>query len=225
MAGYLQNLYQSLDFSALFDGLRRAAAVLLCLSVHETCHGLAALALGDPTAKERDRLSLNPLHHIDWLGLAMMFFAGFGWAKPVPVDPRYFKNPKWGMALTSLAGPASNFLLAVFSMLLARGLVSLEAVVPDGAVDLLYAFTLFLAADVTILSLGLGVFNLIPIPPLDGSKVLAAFLPERAWLVWMRFERYGMILLLAVVLLGWEGNFVSRAVYWLYSLLVGGFFS
>ena len=94
MLHYLQELLQALDIGSLRDAALRVAAVLLCLSVHETCHGLAAYALGDPTAKRMHRLSFNPLRHIDWFGLAMMFFAGFGWAKPVPVDPRYFKKPK-----------------------------------------------------------------------------------------------------------------------------------
>ena len=115
MGHSLQRLFLELDFSVLRDALLRAAAVLLCLTVHETCHGLAAYALGDPTARDRHRLSLNPLRHIDWLGLALMFLAGFGWAKPVPVDPRYFRRPKQGMALTALAGPASNFLLALLA--------------------------------------------------------------------------------------------------------------
>ena len=123
MLHYLQNLFQALDVSSLTDAVLRVAAVFLCLTVHETCHGLAALALGDPTAKSMHRLSLNPLHHIDWLGLAPMFTVGFGWAKPVPVDPRYFRRPKQGMALTALAGPVSNFLLAL--VLLFAGLVSL----------------------------------------------------------------------------------------------------
>ena len=91
--------------------------MFLCLTIHETCHGLAAYALGDPTAKRAHRLSLNPLRHIDWLGLIMMVVAGFGWAKPVPVNPNYFKKPKQGMALTALAGPASNFLLALALLL------------------------------------------------------------------------------------------------------------
>ena len=114
------NLIQSMNTDFLQNTLLRAAAVLLCLTVHETCHGLAALALGDPTAKSMHRLSLNPLRHIDWLGLAMMFAAGFGWARPVPVDPRYFRHPKQGMALTALAGPASNFLLALASIAVSR---------------------------------------------------------------------------------------------------------
>ena len=104
MLHYLENLFHALDLGSVGSAAARMAAVLLCLTVHETCHGLAAYALGDPTAKSRHRLSLNPLRHIDWFGLLMMFAAGFGWAKPVPVDPRYFKKPKQGMGFTALAG-------------------------------------------------------------------------------------------------------------------------
>ena len=208
MTVYLQNLLEALDFTSLRAALTRVAAVVLCLSVHESAHGLAALALGDPTAKNLHRLSLNPLRHIDWFGLAMMFTAGFGWAKPVPIDPRYFRNPKWGMALTALAGPASNFLLAAASMLLARAFANHQAAL------------LFFAYTVPLLSLGLGVFNLIPFPPLDGSKVLAAFLPDRLYVRWMRYEQFGMLILLAVIWFGWDGNFVSRAVAWLYGHLL-----
>ena len=118
---YLTNLWNALDFGSLESILLRVASVFLCLTIHETCHGLAAYALGDPTAKRAHRLSLNPLRHIDWLGLIMMVAAGFGWAKPVPVDPSYFKKPKQGMALTALAGPVSNFLLALLLLLIARG--------------------------------------------------------------------------------------------------------
>ena len=118
--GTLSDLWNSLDFSAMLSALMRLIAVFLCLTVHETCHGLAAYALGDPTAKREHRLSLNPLHHIDWVGLACMLVLGFGWAKPVPVDMRYFKKPKQGMALTALAGPVSNFVLALLALLCAR---------------------------------------------------------------------------------------------------------
>ena len=117
---YLSNLWNELDFGSMKDMLLRLLSVLLCLTVHETCHGLAAYALGDPTAKRQNRLSLNPLRHIDWLGLAMMVAVGFGWAKPVPVNPNYFKNPKRGMAITALAGPVSNFVLALALLLVLR---------------------------------------------------------------------------------------------------------
>ena len=174
MLHYLQGLLAALDLTSLMDAVLRVAAIFLCLTVHETCHGLAALALGDPTAKSMHRLSLNPLRHIDWLGLLMMFVAGFGWAKPVPVDLRYFKKPKQGMALTALAGPASNLLLAVAAMLISK-VIYLYAPY-SAAMDVVFSFCLYTLAP---LSIGLGLFNLIPIPPLDGSKVLAAFSTSR----------------------------------------------
>lgn len=102
---YLSNLWSALDFGSMLDMVLRLAAVLLCLTVHETCHGLAAYALGDPTARRAHRLSLNPLRHIDWFGLLMMFAAGFGWAKPVPVNPNYFKNPSREWPLRRWRGP------------------------------------------------------------------------------------------------------------------------
>ena len=207
MLHYLQELLQALDVVSLMDAVLRTAAVLLCLTVHETCHGLAAYALGDPTAKSMHRLSLNPLHHIDWFGLAMMFAAGFGWAKPVPVDPRYFKKPKQGMAVTALAGPVSNFLLAVLLILISK---AIYLYAPYSAVwDAVFTFCLYTAAP---LSIGLGLFNLLPIPPLDGSKVLGVLLPDEAYSKLMRYERYGILLLLALSLLGVTGNFISGVI-------------
>ena len=212
MLHYLQNLFHALDFTSLGSVALRAAAVLLCLSVHETCHGLAALALGDPTAKARHRLSLNPLRHIDWLGLAMMFVAGFGWAKPVPVNPNYFKKTKQGMAVTALAGPASNFLLALLAMLISR-LIYLYA--PYNPVwQTVFDFCLYTVAP---LSIGLGLFNLLPLPPLDGSKVLAMFLPDRAYAVWMRYERYGKLVLLVLSFADIGSSFISNAILGVYS--------
>lgn len=214
MLHYLQELLQALDVVSLMDAVLRTAAVLLCLTVHETCHGLAAYALGDPTAKSMHRLSLNPLHHIDWFGLTMMFAAGFGWAKPVPVDPRYFKKPKQGMAVTALAGPVSNFLLAVLLILISKA-ICLYA--PYTAVwDAVFTFCLYTAAP---LSIGLGLFNLLPIPPLDGSKVLGVLLPDEAYSKLMRYERYGILLLLALSLLGVMGNFISGVIVRVYETM------
>ena len=198
---YLTNLWNALDFGSLESILLRVASVFLCLTIHETCHGLAAYALGDPTAKRAHRLSLNPLRHIDWLGLIMMVAAGFGWAKPVPVDPSYFKKPKQGMALTALAGPVSNFLLALLLLLIARG-EFLRAVTTGSFSGTWFSFLV----DTASLSVGLGLFNLVPIPPLDGSKVLAVLLPDRAYNWLMRYERYGMILLLVLVATGVLGK-------------------
>ena len=214
MLHYLQNLIQALDFSSMGDAAMRVAAIFLCLTIHETCHGLAALALGDPTAKSMHRLSLNPLRHIDPLGLVMMFEAGFGWAKPVPVDPRYFKKPKQGMAVTALAGPASNFLLALLAMGISKAIYLYAPYTT--AWDTVFTFCLYTLAP---LSVGLGLFNLIPIPPLDGSKVLGAFLPDRAYFTLMRYERYGMLVLLALSFLGVGDGFISRTILGVYGAM------
>ena len=212
MLHYLQQLFQALDFSSMWDAVLRVAAIFLCLTVHETCHGLAALALGDPTAKSMHRLSLNPLRHIDWIGLLVMFVAGFGWAKPVPVDPRYFKNPKKGMALTALAGPVSNLALAFSVMLIAKGIYLYT---PDtmGWNRLLD----FLLGTLAPLSIGLGVFNLIPIPPLDGSKVLGALLPDRLYAAQLRYERYGFALVLVLSGLGIGGGIINWGMIAIYN--------
>ena len=209
---YLNNLWTALDFGSLWDMLLRLAAVLLCLTVHETSHGLAAYALGDPTARQAHRLSLNPLRHIDWFGLLMMFLAGFGWAKPVPVNPNYFKKPKQGMALTALAGPMSNFLLAFIMLLAAR--IFCDVAAYSEANQRILDFILMVA----ILSIGLGLFNLVPIPPLDGSKVLFAVLPDRAYDQLMRYERYGMLILFALVFFDVGSNTLSRAISWVFDL-------
>ena len=215
MLHYLQGLLAALDLTSLMDAVLRVAAIFLCLTVHETCHGLAALALGDPTAKSMHRLSLNPLRHIDWLGLLMMFVAGFGWAKPVPVDLRYFKKPKQGMALTALAGPVSNLLLAVAAMLISK-VIYLYAPY-SAAMDVAFSFCLYTLAP---LSIGLGLFNLIPIPPLDGSKVLAAFLPDRKYIALMRYERYGILVLLVLSFAGIGSSLISRGILGVYSALL-----
>lgn len=209
---YLTNLWNTLDFGTLRDAAVQLLAVLFCLTVHETCHGLAALALGDPTAKQQHRLSLNPLRHIDWFGLLMMLVAGFGWARPVPVNPNYFKKPRQGMALTALAGPASNLLLALLLLIPARLIYTYAhySVFNQTALDFL--------TSTAALSIGLGLFNLIPIPPLDGSKVLAVLLPERAYRWLMRYERFGIFALWLLVALGVGGRYMSLAIRWVYTL-------
>ena len=209
---YLSNLWAALDLGSLLSMVTRLAAVLLCLTVHEACHGLAAYALGDPTARREHRLSLNPLRHIDWFGLLMMFVAGFGWAKPVPVNPNYFKKPKQGMALTALAGPVSNFLLALLTLLAAR--IFCDVAAYSEANQRILDFLLMVA----LLSIGLGLFNLLPIPPLDGSKVLFAVLPDRAYNQLMRYERYGMLLLFALVFFDVGSSAFSAAIEWVFEL-------
>lgn len=209
---YLTNLWNALDFGTLRDAAVQLLAVLFCLTVHETCHGLAALALGDPTAKRQHRLSLNPLRHIDWFGLLMMLVAGFGWARPISVNPNYFKKPRQGMALTALAGPVSNLLLALLLLIPARLIYTYAhySVFNQTALDFL--------TSTAALSIGLGLFNLIPIPPLDGSKVLAVLLPERAYRWLMRYERFGIFALWLLVALGVGGRYMSLAIRWVYTL-------
>ncbi len=217
MLYHLENLLQAFDFSSFGAALLRVAAVFLCLTVHETCHGLAAYALGDPTAKSMHRLSMNPLRHIDWFGFAMMFAAGFGWAKPVPVNPRYFKKPKQGMAITALAGPVSNFLLTC--LLLAMCKVILLYGPDSSAMGILFYFS----GDAARLSLGLGIFNLIPIPPLDGSKVLAVLLPDQAYSRLMRYERYGILMLLVLSFLGVGNGFIGYTISHVWAALLNLF--
>ncbi|MCQ2418874.1 MAG: site-2 protease family protein [Clostridia bacterium] len=184
-----------LDYSRILEIGIAVIASLLCIILHECAHGLVAYWLGDPTAKRMGRLTLNPIKHIDPIGLLMMVVAHVGWAKPVPVNMRNFKHPKWGMALTSLAGPMCNFLIAVVFSIPACVFLNLTRGVDTGLNFWLFRLCFY----ITILSVGLGVFNLIPIPPLDGSKILFSLLPESAYMKLMRYERYGMIFLLVIV--------------------------
>ena len=215
----LQDLIRSMDWAFLRDALTRVLAVLLCLTVHEACHGLAASALGDPTAREGRRLSLDPRRHIDWLGLAMMLTVGFGWAKPVPVDPRYFRDPKRGMALTALAGPVSNFLLAALAIGISKGIYLSGYYHP--ALEAVFLFCLYTLAP---LSVGLGLFNLVPIPPLDGAKVLGALLPDETYFRVMRYERYGMLALILLSFTGVGSAVISRGIMAVYSGLFNLFY-
>lgn len=187
-----------LQWDKLLDLLITASAAILCITFHETCHGLAALALGDPTAKMRGRLSLNPLKHVDLAGLLMLMIAKVGWAKPVPVDARRFKNPRVGMAIVAIAGPLSNVLLSAIA---AAGytMSMFYAVYLDQAwLEWLGDFFYY----VFFISAGLAVFNLLPVPPLDGSKVVFSFLPKELYWKLMRYERYGMLLLMGLLLTG-----------------------
>lgn len=215
-----------LQWDTVIELVLTVAACVLCITFHEMCHGLAALAMGDPTAKRAGRLTLNPLKHIDITGLVMLAVAKFGWAKPVPIDARNFKKPKLGMALTALAGPAGNVVLCLIAALGYSGAVFF--LVQTENTVFVWAYQFFYM--VLYLSAGLAVFNLLPIPPLDGSKVLFAFLPPKWYWKLMRYERWGMVLMAVLLLTGTldvplsylrEGliNLVSPVSPWFYELL------
>ena len=167
-----------------------AACALLALSIHEASHAFAAYKLGDDTAKNLGRLTINPIKHLDPFGVLCMVLFHFGWAKPVPINPRNFKSPRVGFAISSLAGPLSNIITAVFSCLFF--LLGLQFIVPPENA-FWYAVcenTLLFLQTFTILNLGLGVFNLIPLPPFDGSRIVNLLLPPRMYFKIMRYERY-----------------------------------
>ena len=179
----------------LIEFLLSLPAILLALSVHECAHAWAAYKLGDPTAKNFGRLTINPLKHLDPLGVLCMIVARFGWARPVPVNSRNLKKPKRDMVLVSLAGPAANIVLAFIGLLILRLLqvLVLPALPPvslgafgTGALVMLFQFLALFCS----LNAGLAIFNLLPIPPLDGSHLLALILPSRIYFKYVQYERY-----------------------------------
>ncbi|MEE0265511.1 MAG: site-2 protease family protein [Acutalibacteraceae bacterium] len=189
--------------TALMNILAVSVIVFLVMPLHEFAHGFIAYKLGDKTAKNMGRLKFSPAAHIDPVGALMILLVGFGWAKPVPVNPRYFKNPKVGMALTALAGPVSNLLAALVGGLFVNGSVALvyNVALSDvmfTVVDLLFTFfSYFLAVNIS-----LAVFNLIPIPPLDGSKILFAFLPDKLVYKAYQYERHFNTILIFLIAFG-----------------------
>ena len=203
--------------------------ILLILPFHEWAHAFTASCLGDKGIKARGRLSLNPLSHIDPIGALMLLLVGFGWAKPVPVDPRYFKRPKVGMAITALMGPVANVVAALGGFLVLNGLktFALSSVYTDSGkivyengelVRLLEPTVLgYFLLFYIIVNLNLAVFNLIPIPPLDGSKIMFVFLPDKAVNFFYRYQQIFFILLFVLM---WRGAFngvMSRCTNWLYN--------
>lgn len=188
-------------------------ALLFSLVFHEVAHGIMALRLGDKTAYQRGRLSPNPLKHLDSFGSLVLFLTYFtsggrmmfGWAKPVPVNPAYFKNPQRGMGWVGLAGPTANFMLAAASALLLENWFH-----ADGLLQL----AIF---NVFRLNVILMLFNLLPVPPLDGSRILGAFLGKKTYMRWIQLDRYGMlfVMVLLFVLLSFQGPFqeLIRTLY------------
>ena len=187
---------------------------LICITLHELSHGFVAYMLGDDTAKRAGRLSLNPLRHLDPMGMLMMVVFRFGWAKPVPVNMYRFKDPKRGMAVTALAGPISNVLISLVFLFL-YGALYLPLQGSGFGV-----YVLEMLQITAYLSLSFAVFNFLPIPPLDGSKVLFSVVSDEAYRKLMRYERYGSIALLILVSTGILGRPLSTAVHFLYEHLI-----
>ena len=210
----LQTIRDGFDFTQLLNLLLSVIPSLICITLHELCHGLTALALGDDTAKRAGRLTLNPIRHLDPMGLLMVVVFHFGWAKPVPVNMSRFRHPKQGMAITALAGPAGNVLITLVFLLLYGALY-----IPLGT-SKAGAYILQMLQLTAYISLGFAVFNLIPLPPLDGSKVLFSALNDEGYWKLMRYERYGSILLLVLVATDVLGKPLSNAVHTLFSALI-----
>ena len=180
------------------DLLYTLPAILLAIVLHECAHGLVSVWLGDETPRRQGRLSLHPFHHIDPMGVICLAVFKIGWAKPVQVNPRAYRNGKWGMVLVALAGPLTNFLLAFLGCLLYVLLWKKLFFFQEGyLVESVY----YVLMNIVSINLGLGVFNLIPIPPLDGSKILGAALPEKYYFKYMRYERYGTFILIGLIVL------------------------
>lgn len=199
-------------------------AILLSLSIHEWAHGYVAYLLGDPTARAQGRLTINPLAHLDLLGALMFVMVGFGWAKPVPVNPYYFQHPKRDTALVSLAGPVSNLLLGIFCFFALLFLTKGDLSSPFGLLDVgqtnnvIRRILAQILGSGVFINLGLMAFNLIPIAPLDGSKILHLFIPARYEDRYELFMQRGPMILIFLILLG-SFTSVSPLTAWVFGVM------
>ena len=201
-----------IDLSRL---LYSVPAIILCLTFHEWAHGFVAYKFGDPTAKMAGRLTLNPLKHLDPLGTLMLIFARFGWAKPVPVNPNNFQGDRRSkMTVVAMAGPLANLLFAVVST------VFLYLIVDYAPYNSFFVYLYNISAELVWINIILAVFNLLPIPPLDGSKIFGGFLPAKWESTYYRIERYGFLILFVFILTGLSGKILTPLVYGMYNLIV-----
>ncbi len=209
----------SMDSEMVLKVVARLIVLLVAIPIHETAHAYVSYRLGDPTAKMMGRLTLNPLKHIDLVGMLCMLTVGIGWAKPVPINPNYYRNRKGGMALSALAGPVSNFLLGYISYIISKVFLWIYVFGNSGdAINVLY--TLFYL--IAIIDVRLCVFNLLPIPPFDGSKIFGSLLPEKIYFGIMKYEQYifiGVFILLYAGVLDTPLNFLNTAAVNCYDVL------
>lgn len=179
-----------------------ALAALIALTIHEYAHGYVAHKLGDDTALSMGRLSLNPIHHLDPLGVLCMIFFHFGWAKPVPINPRNFDNPRKGFAVTALAGPATNIVAGFIATFLYVLCFNIFKTTDSAILNAIYNNTLLFLVYFFSINIGLGIFNLLPIPPFDGSRIINVLLPKKWYFKIMKYEKYIYWGVIAWLLLG-----------------------
>lgn len=194
-----QSWLNQLQYEKMLEILIAVAAGLISITVHEVSHGAAAYMMGDDTAKRSGRLTLNPIRHLDLMGMLCMLVVHFGWAKPVPVNFKRFRNVRAGTIVTSLAGPVSNILLCFLSIYL---YMVLQLVGISHTLPLWVGYVSYFLWYMVILNATLAVFNLIPVPPLDGSKILFSFLPEEKFFWILRYERYGFLVMAVLLYTG-----------------------
>jgi Zn-dependent protease len=184
----------------IWDVIIIAPSALIALTLHELAHGLVAFFLGDPTAKRMGRLTLNPLKHLDLMGTILLIVLHFGWAKPVIVNPNNFKNPKRDMVLVAIAGPLTNLILAALFGLGVKYIVGSYVVGTEPSELTILAYKMFFFG--VLINVSLAVFNMLPIPPLDGSRLIGAIVPDRYYGYYRKFEKMGTMFLMGILLIG-----------------------
>lgn len=197
-----------------------APPILLALTLHEYAHGYVAYRFGDPTAKSIGRLTLNPLKHLDPIGTLAFFLINIGWAKPVPVNGAFFQNPRKDMIWVALAGPLTNLFLAIASAIMAKIILIAAQSAPESFLVLFVLRPLFIMAEASVwINLVLCIFNFLPIPPLDGSRILMGVLPEDTARTYASFERYGFVVILILAFTGILGKMIFPVINFASNLL------